>query len=312
MSPAVELAKAIADTEFVPRALRHNAAAISAAILYGDEVGLGPMQALAKIAVIEGRPYMAAEAQRALVFAAGHDLWLDELTATRATWCGRRAGTDKVTRVTWTMDDARRAKIDGKDNWRKYPRAMLSARASADLVRAMFADVVGGLGALEELGDEAEELGVAGADRGADTTAPKRRRRSRGAATVTAPETPARVTPAPEDLPPLPGESTAEGVSEEQTAPAPALMSDAQRRHAMGLFGKLGYGGNTSEARERRMVLTREVVGNPALTSSKELTAAEADRLIDWLEAERAREPGDDAGDDAQGVLDVEGEEAPA
>ena len=50
MEPAVELAKAVANTEFVPKSLRGNPAAITAAILYGDEVGLGPMQSLARIA----------------------------------------------------------------------------------------------------------------------------------------------------------------------------------------------------------------------------------------------------------------------
>ena len=48
MGPAVELAKAVAGTEFVPRAMRDNVAAIAAAILYGDEIGLGPMQSLAR------------------------------------------------------------------------------------------------------------------------------------------------------------------------------------------------------------------------------------------------------------------------
>ena len=86
MAPAAELAKAVATTDFVPRGMRNNPAAITAAILYGDEVGVGPMQSLAKISVIDGRPFVAAETQRALVLAAGHELWVDELTNTRATY----------------------------------------------------------------------------------------------------------------------------------------------------------------------------------------------------------------------------------
>src|SRR4029077_2200581 len=71
---AVELAKAVADTEFVPKALRHNPAAIAACILYGDEVGLGPMQSLAKIAMVDGKPTLFAEAQRGLVLSRGHEM----------------------------------------------------------------------------------------------------------------------------------------------------------------------------------------------------------------------------------------------
>jgi hypothetical protein len=71
---AAELAKSVANTDFVPRGMRNNPAAITAAILYGDEIGLGPMQSLAKIAVIDGRPTLAAETQRGLVLQAGHKM----------------------------------------------------------------------------------------------------------------------------------------------------------------------------------------------------------------------------------------------
>ena len=151
---AADLAHAIANTNFVPKAMRGDEAAIAAAILYGDEIGLTPMQALSKIAIIDGKPSLAAEAQRALILAAGHFIAPEgDLTVSKATWRGKRADTGAEARVTWTLDDARRAGIVGKQNWRQYPRAMLSARASADLARALFADVIGGLMASEELED---------------------------------------------------------------------------------------------------------------------------------------------------------------
>src|SRR5262249_15125593 len=75
---AAALAGHAGDPEFVPVGLRGNRPAIAAAILYGAEVGLEPMQALAKVAVIKGRPSLSAEAQRALVYRAGHELWFDE------------------------------------------------------------------------------------------------------------------------------------------------------------------------------------------------------------------------------------------
>lgn len=153
LEPAAALANQVAGTGFVPTAMRNNPAAIVAAILYGDELGLGPMQALAKIAVIEGKPTLYAEAQRALILAAGHELWIDEASTTRVTISGRRHGSERTSSVTWTLDDAKRAGLAGRSNWRTYPRQMLTARATAELARAIFADVIGGLAATEEIED---------------------------------------------------------------------------------------------------------------------------------------------------------------
>lgn len=288
MGPAVELAKAIAATEFVPRAMRHNAAAISAAILYGDEVGLGPMQSLAKIVVIDGRPTLYAEAQRALVFAAGHELWLDELTSSRATWAGKRAGTDTVTRVTWSLDDARRAGLAGREAWRKYPRQMLSARASAELVRAMFADVVGGLAAVEEF--ETETEGAVGSRDSVAGESGTRRRRRRPGAGVAAVPSPAAVDTAPAaGLPPLPGESSPDvdlERPESETEPAPITRAQMRRLH--GLMGRRGITERDDRLAYASRVLARHV------PSSKDLSTVEADALIDDLEASLEAPAGDD------------------
>lgn len=159
MRPAAELASQIAGTEFVPKNLRENPAAIAACVLYGDEVGLGPLQSLSKIAVIDGKPTLAAEAMRSLIFAAGHELWVEESSGTKVTVVGRRHGSEQTTRVTWTLDDARQANLAGRQNWRMYPRQMLLARATAELARLIFADAIGGLSATEEL--EPPDLRVA-------------------------------------------------------------------------------------------------------------------------------------------------------
>ena len=103
------------------------------------------------------------------------------------------------------MDDARRAKLDRKPNYVAYPRQMLSARASAELVRAMFADVIGGLSAIEEV-DDLEPIVLLDPP---ETVAPTTRtRRRRGAAAAVAPvELPPEPRPVVDvELPPLPGE----------------------------------------------------------------------------------------------------------
>jgi hypothetical protein len=198
MPAAAELAKQVANTEFVPKGLRGNPAAIAACILYGDELGIGPLQSLAKIAVIEGKPSLSAEAQRALILSAGHDMWVVESTNTKCTVAGRRSNSEHTSTISWTLDDAKRAGLAGRQNWRTYPRQMLMARATAELARLIFADAVGGLLATEELEDADGEP----TDAIEPTT--KRKRRS-----VSQPETSGRAAVGDgvaAELPPLPDE----------------------------------------------------------------------------------------------------------
>lgn len=140
------LADRISKTEFVPKGLRGRPEAVLACILYGHEVGMGPMQSLSSIDVIEGKPTVKPEAMRGLVRQAGHAIWVEERTAQAVTVAGRRReDPDHVERITWTLDDAKAAGLGQKDVWKKYPRAMLLARATSELCRSMFPDVIAGL-----------------------------------------------------------------------------------------------------------------------------------------------------------------------
>lgn len=161
MQPVVWLAERIAGTEFVPKGMRNSPAAVTAAILYGREVNLPPMTALTQTHVIEGKPSMSAEAMRALVIAQGHELVFDEATGAICTMRARRAGSEHWTTLSWTIDAARAAGLTGKDNWKKYPRAMLVARCTADLARMVFPDVIHGFRAVEEMEDVADPDGTA-------------------------------------------------------------------------------------------------------------------------------------------------------
>jgi hypothetical protein len=150
VADVVKLAGYICDTAFVPNGFRGNAPATAAAILYGREIGVAPLTALSTLHVINGRVGMAAELMRARVLAAGHELEVTESTAAVCRMRGRRRGSQTWTEVTWSKGDAQQAGLSG-DGWRKYPRAMLTARASAELCRLVFPDVTHGMAALEEL-----------------------------------------------------------------------------------------------------------------------------------------------------------------
>lgn len=151
---AWKLSNKVANTEFVPKALRGKPEAVLACILAGHEAGLSPMTSLRSIHVIEGRPAMSAELMRAVIQRAGHTIEVEEMSTTRAVVVGKRSNSERPLRVVWTEDDARRAGLLGKDNWKKYPRAMLVARATTELARMLFPDVLAGIShSIEELAD---------------------------------------------------------------------------------------------------------------------------------------------------------------
>ena len=160
--PAVgDLAAKISQTEFVPDAMRGKPAVVAAAILYGRELGLAPMTALRSVAIIKGRPALSAEAMRAMVLAAGHDIRFQEMTGARCVMVGRRRGQEDTTTVTFTMDDAKKMGVGGNAQYSKMPRQMLAARATSELCRLIFADVIGGLISDVEADDADQSEGLA-------------------------------------------------------------------------------------------------------------------------------------------------------
>jgi len=56
-------------------------------------------------------------------------------------------------RIEWTIEQAKKANLTGKDNWKNYPRAMLRARVIAEGVRAVYPAAIGGMMIAEEAAD---------------------------------------------------------------------------------------------------------------------------------------------------------------
>jgi hypothetical protein len=308
-----KLASYIAETEFVPKGLRGSAAATAAAILYGREVGLGPMSSLNGIAVVDGRPTVMAEQLRAMVFAAGHEIAYDEMSGARVVVRGRRHGSDQWTKVEWNIDMARAAGLVGKNNWKNYPRAMLTARATAELCRLVFPDVTHGLHATEEI--EESDLQAAAVPVAESTT--KVQRRTRKATQDGAPVpalgglTPPAPGPGPSPLPPLPGEpgyETDDGAAlpvrrDGEGDPAAALSSPAAepddpdspppppdiagaRRALHARFNELGY---TKDERELRLLICM-AIADEEIQTSNDLTFEGIRKILDTLARCKTRE----------------------
>jgi hypothetical protein len=301
VADVVRLSELICNTTFVPAGLRGSAPATAATILYGREIGIPPITALQTMHVVNGRVGMAAELLRARVYAAGHDLEIVESTAAVCKMRGRRRGGETWTEVQWSKGDAQQAGLGG-DAWKKYPRAMLQARCSAELCRLIFPDVTHGMAALEELDGTAN---TAAPQSDSPTRLVGRQRAPRTQSTpqaeagsaAPAPAQPAVATPSPQQQPLLPGEEPPSVDDEQrpppQSSPAPAgvvqdddahaqagLTGDGpatqpQVRHIMVLLRRLNMGAQ----RDERLAIA-EAITQRRLESFSQLSVTDAGRLI--------------------------------
>jgi hypothetical protein len=274
MLPAVgDLASKISSTSFVPKSLRGKPAETAACILAGREIGIGPMESLQKIHVVDGRPTMSAELMRSLVLRAGHEIRFATLTDDTVIAEGRRAGSETWTSVKWTIKDATRIGLASKQVWKQYPRQMLSARATSELCRLLFPDALGGISYTPEDIDDDQP-----ASKPAAVTIVRESKPA--AATVAQPDPiPLDVEPEPEPEPEVVDINieTGEIVEAEVVKEETPLINDAQMRKMRALLGSVGM-------KDRTVILdyVRGVVGRQ-VESSKGLTRDEASTVIDAL-----------------------------
>lgn len=153
-------ARMLADSDIIPSEYHRKPANIVAAGITGAAFGWDVMTAMRNGHVIERKYSLGAEAMAALVRKAGHQI-SGETSPTGAKVTGKRRDTGETMTVSFSLDDAARAKLTGKDNWQKYPQAMCWARAISMLCRMLFPDVLMGLSYTpDELGATTDESGA--------------------------------------------------------------------------------------------------------------------------------------------------------
>lgn len=160
MDEAWRLGKAIVMSGTAPKGM-DTPEKCMIAIMRGLEVGLSPMQAVDKIAIVNGRPVIWGDGALGLVRGSGLCEYIRESIKgegdNRIAGCvvKRKGEPDEITR-TFSVADARKAGLWGKGGpWSQYPERMLQMRARAFALRDVFADVLGGLYLREEF-DESQ------------------------------------------------------------------------------------------------------------------------------------------------------------
>lgn len=256
LDAAMRIAKALCTTSFVPKHYQGKPEEAAAAILAGHELGLGPMAALRIFYNIGGRNELYAEGMVAILTSHGHRVWTVERTNESVTVAGRRQGEEHVEQITITMDDAKRAGWTRNETYQKTPADMLYARAASRVCRRVAPDLLHGIPAVGELEEPPLQVTATVGDPVPPTMT--------GADIIASAATGEHVklavdTPEPERVTPM------------ITEPMMRKLHAALRDKGLG-------------DRELGLVHISGILGRE-ITTTKDLTRAEAGRVIDAVEA---------------------------
>ncbi|MDV2474212.1 hypothetical protein F8M49_29975 [Rhodococcus zopfii] len=163
MDVAYRLAEGMCKTALVPAMYRNKPEDGTAAILYGAELGLNPIQSLQQIFTVHGKPAIEARTMVALLKVKGYHIWTESSTDDEVTVCGQ-APSGITESSTWDIERATKAgyvptidektgkyktndkgNLIGNEKYLKDPQAMLYAKAAAEVCRKLAPDVLLGI-----------------------------------------------------------------------------------------------------------------------------------------------------------------------
>jgi hypothetical protein len=156
LDQAYRLSQALALAEIVPDKLRGKPGNVLAIMLYGQDLGMSPMQAIQGIYVVKGKPQLSGTTWLALARRAGHKVRFLETTNERCTIEITRADDPRHPHVeSYTLEDAVTANLvrikDGKPYargtkgdplpWEQYTRTMIRNRCISNAAKAACPEV---------------------------------------------------------------------------------------------------------------------------------------------------------------------------
>ena len=164
MDEAIKFAEVISKSALVPKEYQGKPANTLVAVQWGMELGLAPLQALQNIAVINGKPSVYGDALLAMVRADSRCMGVEETQKDGVATCiikrKHSDGSIEEIKRTFSMQQARQAKLANRPTWQAYPERMLQHRARGNAIRDAFPDVLRGLITAEEAQDYDEPKDV--------------------------------------------------------------------------------------------------------------------------------------------------------
>ncbi|MBR7191690.1 hypothetical protein [Gordonia sp. SCSIO 19800] len=306
MDTAYQLAEAMCGTALVPSTYRGKPQDGTAAILYGAELGLTPIQSLQQIFVVHGTPSIYARTMVALLKSRGYKIWTEAASPTSVTVMGE-APDGQAEASTWDIERATAAgfvptidektgeyklnsngKLAGNMKYLTQPEEMLWAKAAATVSRRLAPDVLLGIAyTREDLESETPQEAPRRIPN--EATAPGvddlRKRFGIAAAPKSAPE------------PEAPATEAAEAVGESTESDTAAPSKDDLKRFTA-LFARAGITGNAAAAKAKRKTVTEKLIER-TIEDDTPLTADECLKVVEQLEALVAQGEADGRGDAA-------------
>ena len=267
LADQIKYAELVATGSLLPPAYRGNPANVLLAIGLGQAMGLSPAESLIRIDVIQGIPAAGAELIASNVRKAGHKLRIQVSEDPPAATCTivRSDEPDHPITVTRDMAWAERMELSKKENYRKQPATMLAYRAITGAARLACPEALFGVAY------DPSEL------------------RDSGAAASVLVESAAAPAVTAADFIAAPAEDIQDAeVVEEETGEA---ITTGQRRAMFAAFTDAGFNtdAKSAEGRAARLGYIANVLGRE-VTSTNDLTTAEASRVLDALREDAAAE----------------------
>jgi hypothetical protein len=150
----LKFAEMVSKTPFAPKDFQGRPEACAIAMLYGRQLGVGCLQAIQNIYVINGRPAIFGDLFWAIILSRPDFVDVEEKYDDNGAWVKltRRDRTPKE--ATFTRKDAEKAGLWGKAGpWTNYPGNQMLWRARTFAGRAVWADALRGMTTSQEAED---------------------------------------------------------------------------------------------------------------------------------------------------------------
>lgn len=173
MDDAEKAARAMSASGFFADTKQASQAIVK--ILAGQELGFGPFASMTGVNIIQNKPVLAANLMAAAVKRTNkynYRVTVGTDTECVITWFENG---QEVGKSTFTIAEAQRAGLAGKDNWKKYPSDMLFARAISRGQKRYAPDIFNGATVYtpDELGATVDDEGNAVIDAKAEDVKPE-------------------------------------------------------------------------------------------------------------------------------------------
>lgn len=155
------IASFLAESKFLPQSLRKDPATAITLVITAKQMGL-PITALSEVCEVNGKISFWGRTKAGILFRDARCEYVIPVQKTEqvCTLKAKRKGWPEAVEVTYTIGQAEKAGLTGKDPWKKYPADMLYYRALSRVINEVFPDVIQGIATAEDIQDGIAEAEI--------------------------------------------------------------------------------------------------------------------------------------------------------